>query len=211
MRIPSATWPGWAPLLGTLSVGLCTWAAHRHGAHIVPAVCATVPTQPRLEEDEHAVLGALMDSARWPGRLLVVGGAPLSSNIPDLERFVDDYPPLQPLVVELTCALATAAPAPAPFTPGAWLGPGERLVSAELPLDEAIADMGACPPDLVCDRGPPANYVGFSTPVLSRDLDHALVYQVYVCGVLCASGDWILLERQQVGWVVVGRWNEWVS
>ncbi|MES2644697.1 MAG: hypothetical protein V4850_34735 [Myxococcota bacterium] len=77
-------------------------------------------------------------------------------------------------------------------------------------MSQAAQAIGACYPGTLCE-GPTADAIAFSRPAISHDGSYALVYRVYDCGVLCASGTWILLRNHNGRWEFVHSWTEWMS
>jgi len=71
------------------------------------------------------------------------------------------------------------------------------------------------PPDqldaaLQREAGRTRGYAGFSQPAFTDD-GHALVYASYVCGGLCGSGWFFLLQRQGTEWKVLDAAMMWIS
>ena len=60
------------------------------------------------------------------------------------------------------------------------------------------------------EAGRTRGYVGFSQPVFADD-GHAVVYASYICGGLCGSGWFFILQRQAASWKVLDVAMMWIS
>ena len=54
-------------------------------------------------------------------------------------------------------------------------------------------------------------FVGLSRVGFNSDKSQALVYVEHGCGIVCGSGNYILLRKGVAGWEVVGKHQPWIS